>query len=331
MHNLLARLDNAASTLVPLLYLVGLLLGTMAYFTGVTLDFGLAVGVALSIAAEVHSFLEQRRVRATWGRLARTTDLDQKAAIRAELLAHGFILTALILFSTYNSIAFVTSTWTPAAGFLPAWLQIGIRGSVIPLFFLLTGALAPLSQDAGAMLSQASHAMLHRAIKATTRQWSQRIRRAQRKGVDLAPVAVALMLDAGDTDGARRIELIAKGLAQAETDVPHAPSSDTTVNRHSPSTQVASKQTDFDRPPTGGGSPLAAPRQNRAKSTEPRAQVISLVGTRRKSRQTAEQRVRKVLAQYPDASLDQIARLAHVGKGTAKKWRDTVLTEQQAL
>jgi hypothetical protein len=64
MHRLLERLDGAASTIVPLAYLTGLLLGTMSYFAGVTLDAGLAVGVALALAVELHSFLEQRRVRA---------------------------------------------------------------------------------------------------------------------------------------------------------------------------------------------------------------------------------------------------------------------------
>ena len=64
MHRLLERLDGAASTIVPLAYLAGLLLGAMSYFAGVTLDAGLAVGVALALAVELHSFLEQRRVRA---------------------------------------------------------------------------------------------------------------------------------------------------------------------------------------------------------------------------------------------------------------------------
>jgi hypothetical protein len=36
----------------------------MSYFAGVTLDAGRAVGVAPALAVELHSFLEQRRVRA---------------------------------------------------------------------------------------------------------------------------------------------------------------------------------------------------------------------------------------------------------------------------
>jgi uncharacterized membrane protein YdfJ with MMPL/SSD domain len=76
MHRLLERLDAAASTIVPLAYLTGLLLGTMSYFAGVTLDAGLAVGVALALAAELHAFLEQRRCRALWAAYNRAGDLD---------------------------------------------------------------------------------------------------------------------------------------------------------------------------------------------------------------------------------------------------------------
>ena len=217
MHRILEKLDSLASTLVPLLYLAGLALGAAAYFSGVVPDAGAGVGIGLATAAELHSFLQQRRLRAAWGAFQReapgTVERDRLAG---QLWVHGGILAALLLFSTYNSIAFVAETWRPAPGFLPDWLQVGIRGSVIPAFFFLSGFLAPLAADAGALLASAAHSMLHTTIKATVKQWRRRIRRAQKRGVDLAPVAVALMIDAGDTVGARRIRMIAAGLAHAE-------------------------------------------------------------------------------------------------------------------
>jgi hypothetical protein len=63
----------------------------------------------------------------------------------------------------------------------------------------------------------ASRHMLHRAIGATMKQWNWRIETARRSGGDLAPVVVSLLVDAGDVDGARRVQLIAAGLAGAET------------------------------------------------------------------------------------------------------------------
>src|SRR5579859_6760447 len=172
MHRLLERLDSAASTIVPVAYLAGLLLGTMSYFAGITLDAGLAVGIALALAAELHSFLEQRRCRALWASLGRTTDKDARTHLSGQLKAHIVILAALVAFSAVNATAFAAETWHPAAGFLPTWLQIGIRGAVVPVFFLLTGALSPLHADTGDELVAASRHMLHRTVRATLKQWN---------------------------------------------------------------------------------------------------------------------------------------------------------------
>lgn len=222
MNRLLERLDGAASTLVPLLYLLGLALGTVVYFTNAHIGALLAVGVSLALAAEVHSFLAQRRVRALWGLYTRRgLDEDAREALRTQLWVQGSILAGLVGFSAYNATAFVASTWTPAPGWLPAPLQLGVRGLIVPVLFLLTGFLSPLTTDAGAILASASREMLHHTIKTTVRQWRQRIKRARRRNLNLAPVAIALMLDAGDADGARRIHMIDAGLAHAEAG--HAP------------------------------------------------------------------------------------------------------------
>lgn len=224
MHRALERLDGAASTVVPLLYLAGLMLGTFAYFTDVRPAAGLwIVGASLAFAAELHSFLAQRRCRALWGQYSRlTADTEARERILGQFRANLAILAALVVFSAFNSVAYVASTWAPAPGWLPDWLQIAIRGAIIPAFFLLAGFLSPLHADAGALLASASHVMLHKAIRATVKQWRRRIDRAQRRGLDLAPVAVSLMLDAGDAEGARRIAMIADGLASAEASAPAA-------------------------------------------------------------------------------------------------------------
>jgi hypothetical protein len=216
LHRILERLDGAASTLVPLLYLLGLALGTTVYFTDAHIGALLAVGVSLALAAEIHSFLAQRRVRALWALYTRTRDEDAREALRTQLWVQGAILAGLVAFSAYNATAFVASTWTPAPGWLPAPLQIAVRGLIVPVLFLLTGFLSPLTTDAGAILASASREMLHHTIKTTVKQWRTRIKRARKRGLNLAPVAVALMLDAGDADGARRVQMIDSGLAYAE-------------------------------------------------------------------------------------------------------------------
>lgn len=217
MHRMLERLDGAASTLVPLLYLSGLALGTIVYFTDAHIGALLAVGVSLALAAECHAFLAQRRVRALWALYTRRgLDEDAREALRTQLWVQGSILAGLVAFSAYNATAFVASTWTPAPGWLPAPVQVAVRGLIVPVLFLLTGFLSPLTTDAGAILASASREMLHHTIKTTVKQWRGRIRKARRRNLNLAPVAIALMLDAGDADGARRIHMIDAGLARAE-------------------------------------------------------------------------------------------------------------------
>lgn len=342
MHRFLERLDGAASTIVPVAYLAGLALGTMAYFTGVTLDAGLAVGVALALAAELHSFLEQRRCRALWASYNRASDEDVRDRLAGQIKAHVAILAALVAFSAVNATAFAAETWHPAPGFLPTWLQIGIRGAVVPCLFLLTGALSPLTVNASDELAAASRHMLHRTIKATVKQWNARIERARKHGLDLAPVAVSLMLDAGDVDGARRVQLIAEGLDIAESGRVNTPALSapaplvhpTALQDASQPSETAhgvasaSRETDGataptephttpsvprPRPPTGGGTPRrnASKRSRRVPATPPA--ILRL---------PAERRVAAIIEQDPDVSIRQLAKRAHVAQSSASKWRE---------
>lgn len=349
MHRFLERLDSAASTIVPVAYLTGLLLGTMAYFAGVTLDAGLAVGVALALAAELHSFLEQRRCRALWAACNRASDDDVRERLAGQLRTHIIILAALVTFSAVNATAFAAETWHPAPGFLPVWLQIGIRGAVVPVLFLLTGALSPLTVNASDELAAASRHMLHRTIRATVKQWNARIERARKRGVDLAPVAVSLMLDAGDLDGARRVQLIAEGLSVAETgastpalaapapdsqptraqdailtrDPAHMPS-DTSVPpapAQAPVRSDSDPSTPPDDTPPGGGSNRSRSNRRRSHGKRP-AQILRL------QPDSVEQRIRAALREQPTASVRQLAKLAGVSTSSASKWRRILASER---
>jgi hypothetical protein len=214
------RLDAAASGIVPLLYLGGVMAGVAAYFAGITLDIGLAVGISLAAAAEAHSFLQQRRFRDSLARLLKLAPDaehdDERDDLWRLVWINGGILAALLAFSAYNAIQFAAETWRPTAGFGPAWLQTLVRGLIIPALFFASGFLVPLHADSGAVLADASRDMLRKAIKVMVGQWKGRINAARKAGLDLAPVAIALMEDASDTDGARRIQLIAAGLDAAE-------------------------------------------------------------------------------------------------------------------
>lgn len=338
MHRVLERLDRQMTVLVPLVYLAGLFLATAAYFSGLVLDATVAVGVALAFAAEVHSFLEQRRVRLTWSALSKLAEDDAKREqLVTQLRLHVALLAGLVLFSIGNGIAFWASIAHPAT--TGAWIQIAIRGAVIPVLFLATGALAPVSSDAAALLSQAADDMLYSTVRTSVRQWKRRVRKARKAGVDLAPLAVSLMLDAGESDAARRIQLIADGLARAELGV--------------------SGGTLQGRPPTGGGTPLAAggriltipagwpgalglPAEQPGEPSQPLTAVPVAIqhGQLGQMGQPApasspmspeEIRVRAVLASHPDLSVDEIVGQTGVAKSTASKVRRIVLAERAVL
>ena len=224
MHRILERLDAAAGTLVPLLYLFGLMLGAVSYFAGITLNLGLAVGIALASAAELHSFLQQRRVRADYTRLARLSDTDDEyEQAKRQFKINTWILVGLLAFSAFNATTFVYETWTPAPGPLAwRWAQIIVRGVVVALLFFAAGFLAPLHTDAAEQLQVTSAAMLHRTLKAIDRQWRGRLKRAEKRNADLAPVAIALLQEQGDHKAAKRLALIAQGLHTAESGAPLA-------------------------------------------------------------------------------------------------------------
>jgi hypothetical protein len=195
------------------------------------------------------------------------------------------VLAVLLAFSTFCSVSFTAETWHPTDGALPASVQIGIRGTIIPALFFLAGFLIPLTVDAGEVLQRASGDMLHKTVKAVTAQWNTKIDAAKREGRDLAAVAVALMIDSGDQDGARRIQLISDGLAGTAQP----------LRLVEPETQLASLN------------------ESTQGLDEP---VIRLA-----SANSAEERVYAVLRTRPKASVKTIATMADVAESTASKYR----------
>ncbi|HEU5343160.1 MAG TPA: helix-turn-helix transcriptional regulator [Ktedonobacterales bacterium] len=347
LHRLLERLDEAASTLVPLLYLAGLMLGATAYFAGVTLDAGLAVGVALAAAAELHSFLQQRRLRATWAHFQRLPDdAPEREQVWQRVQVNAAILAALLAFSAFNAIAFAAETWRPAPGFLPPWLQIGLRGLVIPVFFFLAGFLSPLTTDANDQLRATSSEMLRRTLRAIGKQWQARLKAAQRRNADLAPVAVALLLDVGDADGARRVELIAAGLAASEGRQSHHTATQEGQQTALPGeADTLDLPTGDDEPPTGPGRPSHAP----AVASKPRAGNVTPISRRgmgrppRRDKRSAsranarsgrrgkaEQRIRAALDAEPGITPEQLATRAGVSSSTVSKWLAVIEAERRA-
>jgi hypothetical protein len=313
-------LDDLLSQIVPIAYLVGLAAGTILYFGGVIPEAPVAVGTCVGLAAECHYWLQQRRVRNIYGVLSRLKLSDPKR----EILTQNFkvqlaILILLGLFSAFNSNMFLSAFWHPLATDVPVWLQTIIRGSVVPLLLLATGALTPLHEDPSAYLTRASTAILRRTLRATVGQMKSRIRQARQHKADLVPIAVALMVDSGDYDGAKRLRLISEGISESEQD---------TGNYYA----VALSSPDVEwEPPTGPGSPvvntgpvgepihLPSRTQRRGKKGRTAAQATA----------DAEATVRRLLARNPEMPLNTLMKRGHMSMKDAAHWRRVILSEGQ--
>src|SRR5262249_4812087 len=141
---------------------------------------------------------------------------------------------------------------------LPGVVQIAIRGAIVPGLFYLAGELTPLVTEPGDVLAHASREMTFSAVRTMSAQWHRRLRRARRRNLDLAPIAITLLQDVGDMPGAARIRTIAEGLSAAEEGrLPQSPIAMATSAPDSPPTL-----------PTGPGSPTALPHV-RTRHNEP--------------------------------------------------------------
>lgn len=339
IHRVFDALDSLLSALVPVLYLLGLAFGTLAYFSGLVVEFDVAVGVCLAVAAEFHSYLVQRRMRMARARLNRATVADAAyGSLEAQYTRQRNILIALLAFSVYNSVQFVASTWTPT-GWLPGPLQILFRGAVVPGLFYLAGELTPLITEPGDVLAHASREMTFAAVRTMSQQWRRRLRRARRRNLDLAPIAVTLLHDIGDVPGAARIRLIAEGLTAAEEGrmpLPPAPPANTIVAEIAPSQLTTGRPED--RPPTGPGSPVVITPAQADESSADDGRVVQLpvrprrASTRRRAaasgrgaRQSVEQRARA--AWVPGMTAGELRRTASIGKSAASKYRKLFVAE----
>ncbi|MGZ6362198.1 MAG: hypothetical protein ACXWP0_11015, partial [Ktedonobacterales bacterium] len=208
MEKALERFARLMGTGVIITYLVGLFVGTATYFVGRLIgndtSFAFAVGIALAVSVEVHSWLSQRLARNLWQQLHKMSETDERYDdIRAQFKLHMWITVGLVVFSMVNSMLFWYVTWPTAEKSAFDIVQIIIRGAVIPMAFLAAGFLTPLTHDASAMLADVAHSMLTKTTKAMAKQWKQRIKQAQRQKIDLAPIAISLMQDAGDHAAAK--------------------------------------------------------------------------------------------------------------------------------
>lgn len=331
MHRFIIRFEHVARNAVLLVYLSALFLATATYFVGHSLGFGgdllWYVGIAEALAVEVHSFLSQRLTRGLYEELhiERAEPLPYAAqdALEKRYALHYRITVGLVAFSCFNSVAFWAAIMQPRN--FGDWLQVGIRGAVIPVGFLAAGFLTKLREDVDDTLTDAGDDLERTMVASATKQWRQRVRRARKRGANLAePLASLLeMREKGGMPASVRVRMMDAAILAAEDGSPRAAKS-ASSNASAPVEAAPPQEPTPSRGPTGPGSPAAGRASKRARSGRERSGgVIRLMD----AKPNAEQRIRAEVERNPGIKLRTLARRANVSESTASKYLAIIRAE----
>lgn len=353
MHRLIMRFEHTMRNAVLLVYLSALFIATSAYFAGHALGWGadllFYVALAEAAAVEVHSFLSQRMTRELHQQLhadtVRALRYDVRDALERRFRLHLRITCGLVAFSMFNSVAFWATIMQPQTA--ADWAQTALRGAVLPLAFLAAGFLTAVREDVSDALTDAGDDLTRTMVRAATRQWRKRVRRARRRGANLAePVAILLeMQESGGMPSSVMVRMMDAAIRTAEDGTTAArtgmgmsagtpmlrsatvaPSSMSLAMPAAITPAHASKHAEDGtptRPPTGPGTPTKMGRAS--KRARPGAMRPAML----RSTAPAEQRVRELVARYPTISVRTIASRARVSESTASKWLAIIHSEQQ--
>ena len=230
MEKVLERFEGLARIIVPICYMLGLIVGTMYYFTDGGGNLGgyfKDIGGCLAVATELHSFLLQRRVLVAWTKFKRAHDGTSEEEAKRDLWMYGGWLVALLAFQIFTAIMYRAAVWHPSTALLPAIVQIIIAGAVLPIFFFGVAFLANVvidpkdvqdeTQRTTAMqAAKAGQWIALRALKAANRSFQYRLKQAEKDHADLTGLAVGMQRRVGDDEGAHSLMVIDNQLRDVE-------------------------------------------------------------------------------------------------------------------
>lgn len=303
MRNVLRGTDSVFTTLVRLAYISAGLIGWFAFFTHRTVNdptVGFWLGASLAVAVGIHEFLQQVRTYMGWRKLQRT-NLSPEERDRTKF---GFLVNLGFTVILLGCGGFMYWNNFVGGDGLPLWATGLIEAVIVPLFGIAATFLLDVEDDPGLLLKKQEHSMLLKLVNMTQKQWDARVQNAVQNGHNLAPIAIALMDDSGDADGARRVRIIEEGLKATENGVFKsgklyvAPSLKSRVfGADSLNTQIEHPRTVQNDTSSGVQNEQRKPRK-----------VIHIAPSKR-----AERYVQK----YPNASVSEVMKGARVSRGTA--------------
>jgi hypothetical protein len=292
MVRCLSALDRFLSGVTPVLLLLAMASATISYFSGGAIpDVEAITGVMAGFATEALTWLQVRRTREAWAVYSRTPKDDPgRELVGRNLRVTAGVLALLAGFSFFNQLLFLGQSWHPSSTMIPVAWQWLVRAAVLPVLVLVSGVIAPLHEDPSAELARASASILRQCLRDVSDQVRNQIREAKERGDPLAPIATALLLDAQDPRGARRLRTIHEGLQETRGEVvPHHEAGNAPIS-------------------------LATHRSKKRKkaASDPEAQL----GT-----------VRRLLAGDPRMPLSQIMKRAHVSMSVASQLKKQIVAE----
>lgn len=354
-------LDESAAGVIRVAYLLAGVIAVASYFSDGNVPRGLADtlnGVlpwTLAAALEIHTYLSARRVRAAWQDMqAATLGSDDYERAGRSMRVNLWILGGLLVFSMYNQLQYLASTWTPPHTPLtpPGPLAYLVRAVITPAAFMAAAFLAPIGEGMAAQVQREAHTLSRLAFKAASEQWKRRLREMQRQQQDVTGALVGLIEDPSERrviEGIWRAMHPGEQLAALEAPTQAAQPAEAAlpVAAGYAKASETSENTAPTRPPTGPGSPTIARKTSRANTSAKTPTVIAFASDR-PSRRTAAQasagrsntrRVRtssrtasvesKVRAKWrPGMTVTQLERAAGVSRNSAAKWARVLEAEQ---
>lgn len=333
---LLDWLDEAAGALIRVAYLIAGITAVAVYFGAGELHGwieALANGAlpwALAFALETHTYLTARRVRTAWQ--------ERNAGV---LKVNMAVLVGLVGFSAWNQLGYLYGVWTPPTQTplaLPVWVAYVIRALIVPGAFLAAAFLAPLAPPITAQIETEARATLADVFRIARRQRRRMLHEAERSGRDMTGALVELVAD----PNTRRIIGHAYETIRRPDQPPSKgmlPRADAALRSATLDASIIASNLDAD----SGNSP----RANRGASGSKRRVALRAPSdtaptphpVRGKARgspkrtsgtkwSAAEQRIRVVVARNPNATFDDVVRLAGVSPSTASKWLKVIAAEQ---
>lgn len=175
LQRFLDWIDEAASSLIRLTYLLAGITAVAVYFGAGHLPgyieepLNAMLPWLLAFSVETHTYLTARRVSKNWSALgAPALEKTTRRTIRNDLLVNIGILGLLVSFSIWNQLNYLLVTWTPASNNLipiAPIIQLVVRASIVPLFFMALAFMAPQARSIGETLNAEAHAILRKFLK----------------------------------------------------------------------------------------------------------------------------------------------------------------------